>query len=126
MYDGTPRVPLSDFVGAGSFWRGAATFQFYWLCCAVILAVIAHLLWPRGTDLDLRTRLRRAPRLASGGVLAIAGVAAVAMAATGAYGYYNIKVLDLYQTSDEAEKFSADYERKFLKYEKVPSRRSPR
>jgi ABC-2 type transport system permease protein len=120
MYDGTPNVPLSDFVGAGSFWKGAATFQFYWLCFAVILAVLAHLLWPRGTDLDLRTRLRRAPRLASGGVLALAGVAAVAMAATGAYGYYNIKVLNQYQTSDEAEKYSADYERKYLKYEKLP------
>jgi len=120
MYDGTPNVPLSDFVGAGSFWKGAATFQFYWLCCAVILAVIAHLLWPRGTDLDLRTRLRRAPRLASGGALAIAAVAAIAMGATGAYGYYNIKVLNHYQTSDEAEKFSADYERKYLKYENLP------
>ncbi|MBV9527859.1 aminopeptidase, partial [Sphingomonas sp.] len=120
MYDGTPIVPLSDFVGVGSFWKGAALFQFYWFCFAILLAVVAHLLWPRGTDLALRTRLRRAPRLASGGLLALAGVAAVAMAASGAYGYYNIKVLNRYQTSDEAEKFAADYERKFLKYEKLP------
>ena len=42
------------------------------------------------------------------------------MAATGAYAYYNIKVLNRYQTSDEAEKYSADYERKYLKYEKLP------
>ena len=41
-----------------AFWKGAAVFQFYWLCFAVILAVIAHLLWPRGTDLALRSRLR--------------------------------------------------------------------
>jgi ABC-2 type transport system permease protein len=119
-YEGSPSVPLSDFVGAGSFWKGAETFQFYWLCFAVILAVIAHLLWPRGTDLGLRTRLRRAPAMATTPVLAIVGVAVVAMAATGAYGYYNIKVLNRYQTSDEAEKLSADFERKYLKYEKLP------
>lgn len=119
-YDATPNVPLSDFVGAGSFWIGAETLQFYWLCFALILAVIAHLLWPRGTDLGLRVRLKRMRRHATAAPLAIAGIAALAMAATGAYAYYNIKVLNRYQTADEAEKFSADYERKYLKYEKLP------
>ena len=42
------------------------------------------------------------------------------MIGTGAYAYYNIKVLNRYQTSDEREKFSADYERKYLKYENLP------
>src|SRR3954447_3862051 len=116
-YDGTPNEPLSDFVGADGFWWGQTVFQFYWLCFAVILAVIAHLLWPRGTDLAVRSRIARMPRLASVPALAIAGVALVAMAASGAYAYYNIKVLNQYQTRDEAEKFSADYERKYLKYE---------
>jgi hypothetical protein len=50
----------------------------------------------------------------------VACVAAGLMALTGAYAYYNIKVLNRYQTSDEAEKFAADYERKYLKYEKLP------
>ena len=63
-YGGDPNVPLSDFVGAGSFWKGAAVFQFYWLCFAIILAVIAHLLWPRGTDLAL-ARARSAACAAS-------------------------------------------------------------
>ncbi|HEX8839100.1 MAG TPA: aminopeptidase, partial [Sphingomicrobium sp.] len=119
-YVGGPNVPLSDFVGAGDFWWGAAVFQFYWHCFALILAVLAHLLWPRGTDLSLGTRLRRVPRLATAPALATAVIAAVLMAATGAYAYRNIKVLNRYQTSDDAEKFAADYERKYLKYEKVP------
>ncbi len=119
-YDGSPDVPLSDFVGAGSFWKGAAVFQFYWLCFAVVLAVIAHLLWPRGTDLSVRSRVRHMPRFISAPALSIAGTALLAMAATGAYAYYNIKILNRYQTRDEAEKFSADYERKYLKYEKLP------
>jgi aminopeptidase N len=118
-YAASPSVPLSDFNGAGSFWKGALTLQFYWACFALILAVIAHLLWPRGTDLGLKVRLARAVRQRPSAPLAIAGVAAVAMAATGAYAYHNIKTLNRYETSDEAEKYSADYERKYLKYEKL-------
>jgi ABC-2 type transport system permease protein len=103
-----PSVPLSDFVGAGSFWWGATVFQFYWLCFAIILLVLAHLLWPRGTDLGLRVRIGKMRRHATAMPLALAGVAALVMAGTGAYAYHNIKVLNRYQTSDEAEKFSAD------------------
>ncbi len=119
-YPSSPSVPLSDFNGAGSFWKGALTLQFYWACFAVILAVIAHLLWPRGTDLGLKVRLARATRQRPLAPLAIAGVAAVAMAATGAYAYHNIKVLNRYETSDEFEEYRADLERKYLKYENLP------
>jgi hypothetical protein len=119
-YASDPNVPLSDFVGAGSFWFGKAVFEFYWLCFAIVLAVLAHLLWPRGTDLSLRVRARKIGRYTSATTLGIAGVALASMAATGAYAYYNIKVLNRYETSDQAEKFSADYERKYLKYETLP------
>ena len=119
-YDGAPFVPLSDFNGAGSFWWGETVMQFYWLCCAVIFAVIAHLMWPRGTDVGVRVRARKMGRYASPVSLGIAGIAAVAMAGTGAYAYHNIKQLNRYETPDQAEKFSADYERKYLKYEKLP------
>ena len=119
-YDSSPNVPLSDFNGAGSFWFGSAVLQFYWLCFALILAVIAHLLWPRGTDLGLGVRIRKMRRYASPAPLALAGAAAIVMVATGAYAYHNIKQLNRYQTTDEREKFQADYERKYLKYEKLP------
>ena len=119
-YGQDPDVPLSDFLGAGSFWIGKAIFQFYWLCFAMVLAVIAHLLWPRGTDLGLGLRLRRMPRYASMATLAIAGLATAAMAGTGIYAYHNIKQLNRYETSDDLEKFSADYEKKYLKYESLP------
>jgi hypothetical protein len=115
-----PNVPLSDFVGQGSFWFGSAVFEFYWLCFAIILVVVAHWLWPRGTDLSLPVRLRRMRRNLSAASLSIVGVAAIAMAGTGAFAYYNIKVLNRYQTPDDLEKYQADYERKYLKFEKLP------
>jgi hypothetical protein len=119
-YGQSPSVPLSDFVGAGSFWFGAAVFQFYWLCFATILMVLAYLLWPRGTDLGLRVRIKRMGRHASTAPIALAAVAAVAMAATGVYAYRNTHVINRYQTADDVEKFQADYEKKYLKYEKLP------
>ncbi len=120
LYGQAPGVPLSDFVGQGSFWRGALVFQFYWLMFAIVLAVLAHLLWPRGTDLGLRTRLRRLRGAGNRIPYAIAGTAGLAMAGTGAYAYHNIKVLNRYETSDEVERLRADFERKYLKYEKLP------
>ena len=119
-YGNGPGAPLSDFNGAGSFWIGGAVFRVYWLSFAVILMVIAHLLWPRGTDLALKVRFRRIRQRVSAAPLAIAGVAAVVMAVTGAYAYQNIKVLNTYLTSDEAEKLSAEFERKYLRYENLP------
>ena len=119
-YGNGPFAPLSDFNGAGSFWVGGAVFRVYWLSFAVILMVIAHLLWPRGTDLALKTRLGKIGRRLSPAPLAIAGVAAAVMAGTGYYAYQNIKVLNTYTTSDEVEKLTADYERKYLRYEDLP------
>lgn len=119
-YDGTPGVPLSDFVGVGSFWKGATILQLYWGLFAFILAVLAHLMWPRGTDLAVGSRVRRARRHLAGTPALLVGVAALGMAATGAYAYYNIKVLNRYVTSDDAEKQLAGYERKYLKYENLP------
>ncbi len=119
-YAQAPSVPLSDFNGQDSFWKGALTLKLYWLLFATILAVIAHLLWPRGTDLGLSGRIGRLRARTAAVPLAIAGVAAVAMAATGAYAYHNIKQLNRYRTADDIEKFQAAYERKYLKYEKLP------
>jgi hypothetical protein len=119
-YARVPVGPLSDFDTSGSFRWGGTVMEFYWLCCALIFAVIAHLMWPRGTDLSVRLRAKRMFRQVGAAPLAIAGVAAVAMAGTGAYAYHNIKQLNRYETSDEAEKYSADFERKYLKYENLP------
>lgn len=119
-YGSSPGVPLSDFNGSAGFWKGAAVLQLYWAFFALILASVAHLLWPRGTDLSLRVRARRMARNFAGVPMVLVAIAATAMFATGAYAYYNIKVLNRYVTSDEAEKYSADYERKYLKYENLP------
>ena len=85
----------------------------------MILAVIAHLLWPRGTDLGLGVASARMRHMRARPWRSPASPLS-AMVGTGVYGYHNIKVLNRYETADDAEKFAADYERKYLKYEKLP------
>jgi ABC-2 type transport system permease protein len=119
-YGGNPGWPLSDMNGSGGFAYGAWVLYSYWLAFGVILLTVAHLIWPRGTDTRWVSRLKRLRPGLRGAPLALIGIAALAMAGTGAYAYYNFKILNRYETSDEAEKFQADYEKKYLKYEKLP------
>ena len=115
-----PQRPAERFCGAGQLLEGRRDVPALLGAVRDRLRVIAHALWPRGTDVGLRVRLKRMRHRLAGLPLALIGVAAAGMAATGAYAYYNIKVLNLYRTSDEVEKQTADYERKYLKYEKLP------
>jgi ABC-2 type transport system permease protein len=119
-YGGNPGVPLSDMNGSGGFEYGAWVLRAYWLAFGVILLVIAHLVWPRGTDTRWRSRLKRIRPGLRGAPLALAGVSAAAMVGIGAYAYNNFKVMNRYETSDEVEKWQADLERKYLKYETLP------
>ncbi len=119
-FGGTPGEPLSDMNGTGGFWVGAAIARAYWACFGVLLLVLAHWLWPRGSVAAVWPRLRGAARRitpASGGI-ALAAVAG--MIGTGLVIHENIKVLNTFETSDEAEARSADYERKYLQYASLP------
>ncbi len=119
-YGSGPAEPLSDMNGSGGFAYGAWILRAYWLAFGVILLVIAHMVWPRGTDTRWRSRLKRVRHSVTGAPLALIAVALVCMVGTGSYAWYNFKVLNRYETSDEGEKWAADYEKKYLKYENLP------
>jgi ABC-2 type transport system permease protein len=121
--DGAPVVPLSDMNGQGQYWIGRLWFLGYWFIFAIILALLSHYLWRRGTEQRLRPRLRRLPaRLAGAGGVALA-VLLVSFAGVGGYIYYNTHILNEYRTARGNEKWLAEYERALLKYEHVPKPR---
>ena len=113
-------VPLSDFIGADNFWVGAWMLRLYWGALAVVLLVAAHLLWRRGTDVSLRHRLRLAPTRLAGAPGWIAGAALVTFAATGAYAWHNINVVNHYRPTDADEADLARFEQKYGKYRDLP------
>jgi ABC-2 type transport system permease protein len=120
MFGGGPGEPLSDMNGTGGFWVGGLISRAYWGCFGVLLLVFAHWAWPRGTVVAVVPRLKGIGQrisLASGGI-AVAAVAG--MIGTGLVIHHNIKELNSYETSDEAEARMAEYERKYLKFAALP------
>jgi aminopeptidase N len=120
LFGGGPSEPLSDMNGTGGFWVGGLVARAYWACFGVLLLCLAHWTWPRGTVVAVRPRLKgMTNRITSvSGSIAVAAIGG--MIGSGLMIHHNIKVLNSYQTSDAREAQTADYERKYLKYEKLP------
>jgi ABC-2 type transport system permease protein len=119
-YAGTPPVPLSDMNGMGRFWIGAAWLQAYWSAFAVMLVVLAQVLWRRGADTSLRMRLVRAPaRLRSPAGL-VFGAAMLTWLGLGVWVYVNTNIYNRYQSAPDGETEQADAERALLAFERVP------
>ena len=115
---GTPLISgmNSDAVGADKAWW----LRLYWGGVALILAVLAHLLWRRGSDTRLMPRLKRMPRRLVGmpGIVALGGL--IVSGITGIWLYQNMNVANVYLTSDQQEERLADFEKKYLRYENLP------
>ncbi|GMM93378.1 ABC transporter permease/M1 family aminopeptidase [Qipengyuania sp. MTN3-11] len=118
-YGDTGQTLVSDLNGtevggAASWW-----LRLYWGAFALMLAVLAHLLWRRGADAALRPRLRRLPRrLVSPSGALLAGGLLVAIA-TGSFLFWQMNIVEDYRTQDDAEALQARYEKKYLQYENV-------
>ncbi|MEE4316839.1 MAG: M1 family aminopeptidase [Erythrobacter sp.] len=119
LFGGGPAEPLSDMNGTGGFWVGGLLARAYWGAFGVLLLVLAHWLWPRGTVVSVWPRLKGMGKRLSiaSGATALAAVGT--MIGTGLVIHHNIKVLNPYETADEREARAAEYERKYLKYESL-------
>ena len=119
-FGGTPPVPQSDMNGAGAFLEGPWVFRLYWGSFALLLLVAAHLMWPRGTETRLKPRLRLAARRLRGAPGKVALAALLAFAATGSYAWWNTNVLNGYRSPAAQEVFLAEYEKRYLRFERLP------
>jgi ABC-2 type transport system permease protein len=119
-YGETPDVPLSDLNGAAFFWKGAWTVRLYWGALAVVLLLVAHLLWRRGTEIRLKPRLVLARRRLAGAPGIVGAAALLTFAATGAWAYYNTNIVNEYRTKEESEIAAVDFEKRFGKYKGLP------
>jgi hypothetical protein len=113
-------MPLSDLNGAAFFWKGAWTVRLYWGALALVLLLVAHLLWRRGTEIRLRPRLALARRRLAGAPGVVGAAALLTFAATGAYAWYNTNILNEYRTKEESEIAAAEFEKRYGKYKGLP------
>lgn len=120
VYGGAPNVPLSDMNGQGRFWIGATWFRAFWTAAAILLLVLSHGLWRRGTETRILPRLRRLPHRLAGPAGVLGGLAVVAMIGVGGFIFVNTNVWNDYETSKQGEARQAAYEKALLRYEDRP------
>lgn len=122
-YGSTPDAPYSDLNGYGHFLKGVLWFDFYWAALALVLLVLAALLWVRGTGQSWPERLREARarlRAPAAGALTLGLLAFIG---SGSWIYYNTNVLNHFQNSTTKTKQRADYEKKYARYKDAPQPR---
>ena len=120
VYTASPEWSFTDMRGfAGSvgpwLWLKA-----YWAAWALLLAVAATLLWVRGREPGVRTRVQLARRRRGRAAAGVAAAATGPVLRLGGVVFYNTNVLNEYLTDDEVTRRRARYERQYGKYEGVP------
>ncbi|HMG96741.1 MAG TPA: ABC transporter permease, partial [Gemmatimonadaceae bacterium] len=119
VYDAGPRWSYTEmrrFAGTVGPW---AWFKLYWAAWAILLAVVAKVLWVRGKEGGLRARLRLA-RNRFTRVTAITSAVAIALIVSlGGFIFYNTNVLNEYHSSSAIKDRQAEYERRYGRYANI-------
>ena len=120
VYNGGPRWTYSDMNGFGPFLRPFLWFKTYWAAWALLLLVAASLLWVRGREPGVRSRVAQAVARLRGPTAWLAGVAATLVLALGGFVHYNTSVLNDNPSGAEAGRPRAQYERRYGRFEHAP------
>ncbi|HEY0035653.1 MAG TPA: ABC transporter permease, partial [Longimicrobium sp.] len=94
VYGSAPRWTYTDMRGFGATLGPWLWFMLYWSAWALLLAVVAKVLWVRGREGDARVRLRLARGRFTRATAGAAAVAAGLVVALGGFVFYNTNVLN--------------------------------
>jgi ABC-type transport system involved in multi-copper enzyme maturation permease subunit len=123
VYASDPGWTYSDMRGFGASLGPWLWFKLYWAAWALLLAVAARLLWVRGTERSVRSRLQLAHRRFTRPVASVAVTTAMLTLSLGGFIFYNTNVLHAYVASADRIKRSAEYERRYRRYFGIPQPR---
>ncbi|MDO7875924.1 M1 family aminopeptidase [Hymenobacter sp. ASUV-10] len=111
----------SDMNGYGHLVAPLLAINGYYLAGALLLVLLTGLLWVRGTETGLRTRLHLAgQRLRTPGVRPALLASALLMLGAGGWVFYNANILNEYLTPKTLEARQAEAERRYKRYENLP------
>ena len=120
VYSASPAWSFTDMRGFAGSVGPWLWFKLYWAGWALLLAVVARLLWVRGRDDAFLTRLRVARLRFNRATAAIALMTIALIITLGGFIFYNTNVLNEYIADDEMVQRRAEYERTFGQYEDIP------
>ncbi|HYC86426.1 MAG TPA: hypothetical protein VEB86_14430, partial [Chryseosolibacter sp.] len=93
LYGTDPGWGYSDIRGLDPYVYPWLLFKLYWAGWALLLAVVANVLWPRGTEKNMSTRWRQGIRKLTMSTKATAVVAGLIIMIAGGVIYYNTHIL---------------------------------
>lgn len=111
-----PGFTYSDMNGFGPFVPGTVWFSIYWILFSIVLCFVCITFYVRGKETGFKYRLKSAKRRFRKNRVAIM-VSLLAFFICGGFVFYNTKVLNTYDSNEEAEEMIVDYEKKYKKYE---------
>jgi ABC-type transport system involved in multi-copper enzyme maturation permease subunit len=120
LYGSVPAVTLSDMGGTGNFGAAAWWFRLFWVAAAVLLLVAAQLLWPRGGEQRLGTRLQLVRSRLIRPTRLTATAATASLLLVGGWIVFNTLILNDFRTSRDDQAYLAEYEKRFFGYARLP------
>jgi ABC-type transport system involved in multi-copper enzyme maturation permease subunit len=123
IFGASPEWSYTDMAGFGISLAPWLWFKLYWVAWAILLAVVATLLWVRSREVSFASRLRLARYRFTGPTRPIAATALGGILLSAGFVLYNTHILNDYTTtSDEMEK-RAMYEERYGLYRNRPQPR---
>ncbi len=120
VFASAPKWFYTDMRGFGPSLAPWAWFLGYWAAWALLLVVVAILLWVRGKEGNIGVRLRMARGRFTPSTAWIAAVALSLLLVVGGFIFYNTNVLNEYASADEWLERRAEYERRYARYATMP------
>ncbi len=113
-----PNITYSDMNGFGPFVPGTVWFTIYWALFSLVLCYVIMLFYIRGKEEQFRYRWQNAKSNFRKNILGL-GVSILLFVLCGSFVFYNTQVINKYNSAEEDEKESVDYEKTYKKYENL-------
>ena len=110
-----PTYIYSDLYHFAPFRTSLLAFIAYWLLFSGLIGVVSILLWQRGRETRMGNRLKTAWARWKGPIRLTSFAICAAWLSSGAWAYYNTKILNTFRTADQQEQLQVDYEKTFKK-----------
>jgi len=123
VYGAGPGWSYTEMSGFGPSLGPWVWFKLYWAAWALLLAVVARLLWVRGRERGLGVRLQGARRRLTRPTAWTAAAAVGLILTLGGFIFYNTNVLNEYRTASDVAERRAEYERRYGRYDGIPQPR---
>jgi ABC-2 type transport system permease protein len=120
LYGAGPWWTYTEMRGLGPYVEPWLWFKLYWAAWALLLVVVARLMWTRGREGGFGARLRLARRRLTPATAGTAAVAAGLVLGLGGFVFYNTNVLHEYVSTSEMAARRAEYERRYARFGLVP------